>query len=262
LRFKGKVVLVTGAGRNIGAAIARAFGAEGATVAAADLVLSSAKETAQQIQGGGGEAQAWELDVATEGSVCEVVRQVRQRFGNIHVLVNNAAAVPRNPAANVPVQEMSLELWNHFFQVNAQGPFLMSREVSRVMIRGGVRGRIVNITSGAGESARIGAAHYCCSKAALAMLTRVMALELGPYGITVNSVSPGLIQVQMEMTPVRLEFMKSFLKAIPLNRYGQPEEIARAVLFLAEEDSGYITGESLRVDGGALAGRFHLPRGG
>jgi len=96
------------------------------------------------------------------------------------------------------------------------------------------------------------------------MLTRVMALELAPYGITVNSVSPGLIQVSLgpETSPARQEYMQSFLKAIPLNRYGQPKDIAQAVLFLAEEGSGYITGESLRVDGGALAGRFYLPKSG
>jgi NAD(P)-dependent dehydrogenase (short-subunit alcohol dehydrogenase family) len=262
LRFGGKVVLVTGGGRNIGAAIAKAFAAEGASVAVADIDVSSAEETAKQIQADRGEAQAWALDVGNAQSVAEIVRQVRQRFGKIHVLVNNAALVPRTPGANVPVLEMPEEMWDQFFRVNVKGAFLMSREVSRIMISDGVRGRIVNITSGAAESARVGAAPYCCSKAAMAMLTRVLALELAPYGITVNSVSPGMIQITqgVPMSPARQEYLESFLRGIPLNRLGRPEEVARAVLFLAEEGSEYITGDSLRIDGGALAGRPYLPK--
>jgi NAD(P)-dependent dehydrogenase (short-subunit alcohol dehydrogenase family) len=178
------------------------------------------------------------------------------------MLVNNAAMVTRTPDTIATVLEAPLEMWEAFFRVNVTGAYLMSREVSRIMIGDRVRGRIVNITSTASESARVGAAHYCCSKAALAMFTRVLALELAPHGITVNSVSPGYIQVTqgVPMTPGRKEYREAFLRGIPVNRAGRPEEIARAVLFLAEENSEYITGENIRVDGGALAGRSHLPR--
>jgi 3-oxoacyl-[acyl-carrier protein] reductase len=262
LRFTEKVALVTGAGRNIGAAIARGFAAEGAAVALIDIDGSAAEKTAGQIQADGGTSRAWALDVGNARAAADVVSQVRSQFGNIHILVNNAAVVPRTPESNSTALDLPEEIWDQSFRVNVKGAFLMSREVGRLMIRDGVRGRIVNITSAAGESARIGAAQYCCSKAALAMFTRVLALELAPYGVTVNSVSPGLIQVpqQAPLPPGRQGYREAFLRAIPMNRFGRPEEIARAVLFLAEEGSEYITGDTIRVDGGNLAGRSYLPR--
>ncbi len=262
MRFKGKVALVTGGGKNIGAAIAMAFGEEGAAVAVVDIDGFSAEETARKIQAEGGAALAWALDVGNASAVAGIVNQVPEHFGTIHVLVNNAALVTRTSGTINTVLEIPEEMWDKFFRVNVKGAFLMSREVSRIMIRDGVRGRIVNITSAAAESARVGAGHYCCSKAALAMFTRVLALELAPHGITVNSVSPGFIQVPQSgpMTAARKEYMEAFLRGIPVNRHGRPEEVARAVLFLAEESSEYITGESIRVDGGVLSGRTYLPK--
>ena len=262
MRFKEKGALVTGAGGNIGAAIAQAFAAGGAAVALVDIDGSAAEETVGQIQTDGGASRGWALDVGDAQAAAEVVSRVRAHFGAIHILVNNAAVVPRTPGNNVTALDLSEDIWDQSFRVNVKGAFLMSREVGRLMIRDGVKGRIVNITSGAAESARIGAAQYCCSKAALAMLTRVLALELAPHGITVNSVSPGLIQVpqQAPLTPARREYREAFLRGIPLNRFGHPEEVARAVLFLAEDGSEYITGDTIRVDGGTLAGRSYLPK--
>jgi NAD(P)-dependent dehydrogenase (short-subunit alcohol dehydrogenase family) len=263
LRFKGKVALVTGAGRNIGATIARAFAAEGAAVALIDIDGPAAEKTAGRIQEDGGVSRAWAFDVGDARAVAEVASQAGAHFGTIHILVNNAAVVPRTAESNLTALDLPEEIWDQSFRVNVKGAFLMSREVGRIMIRDGVKGRIVNITSAAAESARVGAAQYCCSKAALAMFTRVLALELAPYGITVNSVSPGLIQVpqQPPLAPTRQAYREAFLRGIPLNRFGQPGEVARAVLFLADQDSEYITGDTIRVDGGTLAGRSYLPRG-
>ncbi len=262
MRFQRKVALVTGAGRNIGAAIAKAFGAEGATVAVLDVDLASAEKTAGEIRADGGKGHAWRLDVGDAAEVAAVVPRVRDSCGKIHILVNNAGQVSRTPELNALIPELSEEVWDQFFRVNAKGPFLVSRAVSQIMIRDKVPGRIINITSAAAESARIGGAGYCCSKAALAMFTRVLAMELGPAGITVNSVAPGYIENPQPgpVTAERKEYREAFLRNVPLNRPGNPEDITRAVLFLAEEGSGYITGESLRVDGGNLAGRMYLPK--
>jgi NAD(P)-dependent dehydrogenase (short-subunit alcohol dehydrogenase family) len=262
LRFKDRVALITGAGRNIGAVIAQAFAAEGAAVALIDIDASSVEEAAGQIKTHGGNSRAWPLDVGTAAAAAEVTSQVWAHFGAVHILVNNAAVVPRTPESNAPAIDLPEEIWDQAFRVNVKGAFLMSREVGRLMIRDGIRGRIVNIISAAAESARAGAAQYCCSKAALAMLTRVLALEWAPHGITVNSVSPGLIQIpqQAPLTPGRREYREAFLRGIPMKRFGSPEEVARAVLFLAEDSSEYITGDTIRVDGGALAGRSYLPK--
>lgn len=262
MSFQGKVSLVTGAGKNIGAAIAKAFSAEGATVAVVAHDLATAEKTVQEIRAAGGKGHAWKLDVSDAAAVAVVVPQVRESFGRIDILVNNAGQVPRKPEFNAMIHELAEEVWDQFFRVNAKGSFLMSRAVSQIMIRDKVPGRIINITSAAAESARVGGGSYCCSKAALAMLTRVMALELGPLGITVNSVSPGYIEIPQSgtVTPGRKEYREAFLRTVAMNRLGNPEDIARAVLFLAEDGASYITGENIRVDGGALTGRLNLPK--
>jgi 3-oxoacyl-[acyl-carrier protein] reductase len=263
LRFKGKVALVTGAARNIGAAIAGAFAAEGAAVALIDIDGPAAEKTAAQINAEGGNGRAWSLDVGIAAAAAEVSSDVRRHFGAIHILVNNAAVVPRTRESNAMALDLPEDLWDQAFRVNVKGAFLMSREVGRLMVQDGAGGRIVNIISAAAESPRVGAVQYCCSKAALAMLTRVLAMELAPHGITVNSVSPGLIQIPQTAppTPGRREYREAFLRGVPMNRFGRPEEVARAVLFLAEDGSDYITGDTIRVDGGTLAGRSYLPKG-
>jgi 3-oxoacyl-[acyl-carrier protein] reductase len=171
----------------------------------------------------------------------------------VDILVNNAGIYP-----NKPVIDMALEEWDAVMETNLRGPFLLCQAVAKQMIEQGIPGKIINITSGAHRSARKGAAHYASSKAALTMFTKVLALELAEYGINVNSVSPGLIDVGPQM-PVTQEYKDSLVKMIPRQRMGTPEEIAKAVLFMASEDAEYITGESLEVDGGAGAGRFFLP---
>ena len=262
MQFNGKVALVTGGGNNIGAAISLAFGAAGAAVAVDDIDGAAAEEISKKIQAGGGQSRAWSADVGDAGAVSHLIKEVWDHFGAIHTLVNNAALVTRTPGTTSSVVEMPEAEWDRFYQVNVKGPFLMCREVGKAMIQAGIQGRIINITSGAAESARVGASHYCSSKAALAMFTRVLAMELAPHGITVNAVSPGLIPPppKKPLTEGRKQYEEAILSSIPAKRFGRPDEVARAVLFLAEDGSEYITGTSIRVDGGSLAGRGHLPR--
>jgi NAD(P)-dependent dehydrogenase (short-subunit alcohol dehydrogenase family) len=148
---------------------------------------------------------------------------------------------------------MSEAEWDAVFDTNVKGMFLVSRAVARQMIAGGVAGRIVNISSGAANSGRVGAAHYCASKAAVNMFTRVLAIELAPHGIVVNAVAPGLIEVPG--WSLSEAYIDALVSATPLGRIGQPEDVARAVLYLASPAATFITGTVLGVDGGSQAGR-------
>jgi NAD(P)-dependent dehydrogenase (short-subunit alcohol dehydrogenase family) len=195
--------------------------------------------------------------VSDERQVEAVVSETTRRLGPIDVLVNCAGIFP-----NCPIVEMEVAEWDRVFAVNVRGPMLLSRAVARQMLARGARGNIINITSPAGMSARTGGAHYCGSKAALNMLTHTMAIELGPTGIRVNSVAPGLVldAVASLQHPPADEYAGAILKGIPVGRTGRGEEIASAVLFLADNDrASYVNGAIFNVTGGAHAGRPHLP---
>jgi NAD(P)-dependent dehydrogenase (short-subunit alcohol dehydrogenase family) len=238
-----RVVLVTGAGHGIGRAIAEAFASNGDRVIVADRSEDRAREVAEAIA-----ALPVAVDVSNAAAVEQAVQDVVDRYGQIDVLVNNAGIYP-----NTPVLEMAEAEWDAVFDTNVKGVFLVSRAVARRMAARGAGGRIVNISSGSAKSGRVGAAHYCASKAAVEMFTKVLAMELAPQGIVVNAVAPGLIEVPG--WSLSEEYIDALVAATPLGRIGQPEDIARAVLYLASPDATFITGSVLSVDGGSLAGR-------
>ncbi len=246
---RDRVVMVTGGAHGIGLAIARAFAGEGARVIIFDRQADVAQRAADEITAAtGAEALAVTADVRDAEAVSAAVTQSVDRFGQIDVLVNNAGIYP-----NTPVLEMDEAEWDAVFDVNVKGMFLVSQAVARAMVERGNGGRIVNISSGAAESGRVGAAHYCASKAAVNMFTKVLALELAPHGIVVNAVGPGLIEIPG--WSLSQDYIDAIVSTSPMGRIGQPEDVARAVLYLASPTATYITGTTLYVDGGNLAGR-------
>jgi 3-oxoacyl-[acyl-carrier protein] reductase len=244
---RDRVVLVTGGAHGIGLAIVRAFAQAGAKVIVADQREADATRAASTITSEmGTEGLAVAVDVRVAAAVDAAVQRALAHFGRIDVLVNNAGIYP-----NTPVLEMDENEWDAVFDTNVKGMFLMSRAVGRAMVTRG--GRIINISSGAAESGRVGAAHYCASKAAVNMFTRVLALELAPHGIVVNAVGPGLIEVPG--WSLSQDYIDAIVSTNPMGRIGQPEDVAQAVLYLASPSATYITGTTLYVDGGSLAGR-------
>jgi 3-oxoacyl-[acyl-carrier protein] reductase len=253
VRFKDKVAIVTGAGNGIGQAIARAFAAEGARVVVADINAAAGERAASELVAGGGQALAVATDVADEAQVERLVATVGKRLGRIDVLVNNAGVV-----AHKLLIEMDRADWDRQLAVQLTGPFLMSKHVARLMIEREIAGKIVNISSVAALMGRVKGGAHCASKAGLTLLTKVLAMELGQYGITVNAVAPGLVETQAQKEEMNLssEYQQRYLQELPLGRLGQPEDIARAVLFLASPDAGWISGQLHVVDGGLMAGHL------
>ena len=177
-----------------------------------------------------------------------MVETTTSKLGAIDVLVNNAGIYPSSLIVDMGEAE-----WDAVFDTNVKGTFLVSRAVARRMIARGAGGRIVNITSGSAELGRVGAAHYCASKAAVKLFTQALALELAPHDIAVNAVGPGLIEVPGWSHSDA--YIAAMVAANPSHRMGQPDEVARAVLYLADPATTYVTGTTLYVDGGGLAGR-------
>ena len=245
----GRVVIVTGAAHGIGREIAHAFAADGCKVVVADVNAQGAESVADEI---GSAAISFPVDVRDRSQIDKLVAITLQHFGTIDVLVNNAGIYP-----NSPFLELDEAEWDAVFDVNVKGMYLVSQAVAREMIARNVKGRIINLSSGASISGRPGSAHYCSSKAAINMLTKVMAIELTPKGITVNAVAPGLIEVPD--ADLSEDYVNSIVAGIPAGRIGQPPDIARAALFLASPESDFISGSIMYVDGGSSAGRTTLP---
>jgi 3-oxoacyl-[acyl-carrier protein] reductase len=247
MRFADRTVIVTGASRGLGRAIALAFAAEGAHVYVGYRSREhEARATLAELEGAGGRATLLAFDVTDGAAVAAAFARVSSERDGIDVLVNNAGLARDNL---VPL--MSEADWSEVIDVNLRGAFACTRAALGAMMARG-RGAIVNVASVAGLRASPGQASYSASKGGLIALTRTLAAELGPRGIRVNAVVPGLLATGMaaRMDRRRLE---ERVGQIPLRRVGTAEEAARAVLFLASDDAAYITGQALAVDGGLTA---------
>jgi NAD(P)-dependent dehydrogenase (short-subunit alcohol dehydrogenase family) len=253
MRFEHKVAIITGAGNGIGQAIARAFAAEGARVIIADINAAAGERAAAQLLAAGGQAFAIATDVADEAQVERLVTLVGERLGQVDILVNNAGVV-----AHKLLLEMDRAEWDRQLAVQLTGPFLMSKYAARLMIDRGIPGKIINISSVAALMGRVKGGAHCASKAGLTLLTKVLAMELGQYGITVNAVAPGLVETQAQKEEMNLssEYQQRYLQELPLGRIGQPSDIAKTVLFLASPDADWISGQLHVVDGGLMAGHL------
>jgi 3-oxoacyl-[acyl-carrier protein] reductase len=239
--LSGQVALVTGAARGIGLAVAEALGGSGAAVALCDLD-PAADEALARVPG---EALYLPCDVTDAAAVEAAVKSVVQRLGGLQILVNNAGI-----ADDALLLRTRPEQWQRVLSVNLTGAFNCSRAAARQILRARQRGRIVNISSVVGERGNAGQVAYAASKAGLLGVTRALARELAPRGVTVNAVSPGYIETRMTRRHVSAEQREKLLTSIPLGRIGNPEEVAQAVLFLCSPEAGYITGQVLRVNGG------------
>lgn len=242
-----KVAVVTGGGMGIGAAICERLAKDGMTVVVADLNQEAAQAVASQIEAAGGKAWALKMNVGDEQSIADGFKQVAERHGRCDVLVNNAGIAKTFPFLDYPIDH-----WHQVMAVNLTGTLLCAQHAGRLM-REKRWGRIINLASVAGILASAGRTAYGTSKAAVIGLTRQIAIELAPFGITANGVAPGPIDTPMTIALHSDISRRHYTETTPLGRYGQPHEIAGAVSFLASDDASYVTGHILPVDGGFVA---------
>lgn len=249
-RIDGDTVLVTGAGSGFGRIAALTLAGAGGRVAATDINPDTAQAVAEEIVAAGGEAVAFPLDVADRAQIRQVVDEVAQAFGGLQILINNAGITRRGPAEEMPDDD-----WDAVVAVNMTGPFACARAAARHMLDGG-GGRIVNIASimglvGNGLFAHIG---YQATKGALVNMTRGLAVEWAARGVRVNAIAPTFFRTNfgsnLQQNP---DMVRAVEERTPMGRFGEPEELAGGILYLASEASSMVTGHTLPIDGGWLA---------
>jgi 2-hydroxycyclohexanecarboxyl-CoA dehydrogenase len=241
--------LVTGAAAGIGRACALRLAQDGIAVGVLDINLEGCQAVVAEIQAAGGKGIALQASVADRGQVTAAVTRLREAFGPVTIVVNNAGIT-----GTVPFKELTDELWDRMLEINLKGTFIVTQIVLPDMEAAGW-GRIVNVSSSSAQTGAVGMAHYSSSKGAIVSLTRTLARELGPSGITVNNIPPGTVmqtvmsEAQRRRDP---ESMEALAKTIPVQRFGEPADIANACAWLCSEETGYVTGQTIGVNGGRV----------
>jgi len=258
LRLENKNALITGGASGIGRATAIRFAEEGANVAVADRNLAAADGVAADVRKLGRKAVAIQVDTSNEAQVDAMVARTVSELGSVDILVaaagiSHARYGEEGPSAPAPLTAKPLADWKKVLSINLDGVFLCDRAVANAMIKAGKGGRIINIASGAAKLPTPGAGEYAVSKAGVWMLSKVLAVELGPNKITVNAIGPGFINTPMTAEIQKATgFMERLLRRVPLGGMGQPVDVANTALFLASEEGRYYTGSILHPDGGVV----------
>jgi 2-hydroxycyclohexanecarboxyl-CoA dehydrogenase len=243
---KGKTAVVTGGGSGIGRAVAQRLARDEIAIAVWDLNRAGAIETARMIADAGGKAIAIPVDAASGAAIAEAAKETRDKLGPITILVNNAGI-----SGSVPFLELFEDAWDRMIAVNLKGPYLCTKEILPDMLAAGW-GRIINITSSSTQTGATNMAHYVASKGGLMGMTKALAIEFAAKGITANMVPPGFIDTPMlRAAPIDVD---AYAATMPMKRPGTPEDIAAACAYLASAEAGYVTGQTISVNGGRYLG--------
>ena len=247
MKFKGKVTVITGAGQGIGSLFARVMSQEGSKVVIADINEEAGTKVANEITARGQEALFVPLDVSDESSCEAMARKTVDTFGRVDILVNNASVF--STLRMKPMEEISFEEWDHVIRVNLGGVFLCTKAIIPFM-KTQKKGKIVNMSSAAFAMGRPFYIHYVSSKAAVVGFTRALAREVGDYGIHVNCITPGATKTEIPRDTVSPEQMQAMINQRCIKREQVPDDLVGALMFLASEESDFITGQTINIDGG------------